>query len=184
MQLQKQEHYINLQLDPLCDLLTSSPIQMGWEICIEPDPNRRFGCVDNPDRQFGNGSVLTRTRTRSDVPEPLQTLVPTCVPVVGTSTNQVDNAYRLLNPSCRGDIQLCHRLNRWPTDTILTQDIDASARIPYELTLPSRLLKLINSDCSRLVPTLLFHQLCHAKVEIILLTADRKVLRCILARYR
>ena len=75
MQLQKQEHYINLQMDPLCDPLTTRPIQTGWEICIEPYPNRRFGCVDNPDRQFGNGSVLTRTRTRSDGPEPLLTLV-------------------------------------------------------------------------------------------------------------
>ena len=74
MQLQKQEHYINLQMDPLCDPLTTRPIPTGWEICIEPYPNRRFGCVDNPDRQFGNSSVLTRTRTRSDGPEPLLTL--------------------------------------------------------------------------------------------------------------
>ena len=36
MQLQKQEHYINLQVDPLCDPLTTRPIQTGWEICIEP----------------------------------------------------------------------------------------------------------------------------------------------------
>jgi len=75
MQLQKQEHYINLQMDPLCDPLTTGPIQTGWEICIEPYPNQRFGCVDNPDRQFGNVSVLTRTRTRSDGPELLLTLV-------------------------------------------------------------------------------------------------------------
>ena len=75
MQLQKQEHFINLQMDPLCDPLTTRPIQTGWEIRIEPYPNRRFGCVDNPDRQFGNSSVLTWTRTRSDGPELLLTLV-------------------------------------------------------------------------------------------------------------
>jgi len=74
MQLQKQEHYINLQMDPLCDPLTTRPIQTGREICIEPYPNRRFGCVDNLNRQFGNGSVLTPTQTRSDGPEPLLTL--------------------------------------------------------------------------------------------------------------
>ena len=74
MQLQKQEHYINLQMDALCDPLTTHPIQTGWEICIEPYPNRQFRYIDNPDRQYGNGSVLTRTRTQSDGPEPLLTL--------------------------------------------------------------------------------------------------------------
>ena len=62
-------------MDPLCDPLTTRPIQTGWEICSEPYPNRQFGCVDNPDHQFGNSSVLTRTRTRSDGPEPLLTLL-------------------------------------------------------------------------------------------------------------
>jgi len=75
MQLQKKEQYINLQMDPLCDPLTTRPIQTGWEICIEPYPNRRFGCVDNPDRQSGNSSVLIWTRTRSDGPEPLRTQI-------------------------------------------------------------------------------------------------------------
>jgi len=37
-------------------------------------PDGQFGYTDNPDRQFGNGSVWTRTRTRSDGLEPLLTL--------------------------------------------------------------------------------------------------------------
>jgi len=49
--------------------------QTGWEICIEPDPNWRFLSVDNPDHQYGNGSFLTQTRTRSDRPEPSLTLM-------------------------------------------------------------------------------------------------------------
>jgi len=86
MQLQKQEHYINLQIDPLGDPLTTCPIQTGWEICIEPYPNWEFGWVANPDHQFGNGSVLTRTRTRSDGLEPLLTLAPLySMPVHSTS---------------------------------------------------------------------------------------------------
>ena len=74
MQLQKQEHYINLQMDPLGDPLTTLPIQTGWEICTEQYPNWQFGCIVNPDDQFGNGPVLTRTQTRRDSPEPLLTL--------------------------------------------------------------------------------------------------------------
>ena len=42
---------------------------------MEPYPSGQFGFIDDPDRQFGNGSVWTRTRTRSDGPEPLLTLV-------------------------------------------------------------------------------------------------------------
>ena len=61
-------------MDPLGDLLTTRPIQTGWEICIEPYPNWLFRCVDIPDRQFGKRLVFTRTRTRSDGPEPLLTL--------------------------------------------------------------------------------------------------------------
>jgi len=74
MQLQKQEHYINLQMDPLGNLLTTCPIQTGLEISIEPCLNWRFGCVDNLDRQFVNGSVPTRPCTCSDGPELLLTL--------------------------------------------------------------------------------------------------------------
>jgi len=50
------------------------PNSDGWEICIEPDLNWRFGCIDNPDHQFGNCSVLSQTRTWSDGPELLLTL--------------------------------------------------------------------------------------------------------------
>jgi len=89
MQLQKQEHYINLQMDPLWDPLTTRPIQTGWEICIEPYPNRRFGCFDNPDCQFGKGSVLTRTQTRSDGPEPLLTLDVANVQYLCSSSREV-----------------------------------------------------------------------------------------------
>jgi len=41
---------------------------------MEPYPSGQFGFIDDPDRQFRNGSVWTRTRTRSDGPEPLLTL--------------------------------------------------------------------------------------------------------------
>jgi len=65
---------MNLQMDPLDNPLTTGPIQTGCEMSIEPYPNRRFGCIDDPDRQFGNGSVPTGTRTRSASPGPLLTL--------------------------------------------------------------------------------------------------------------
>ena len=42
---------------------------------MQPYPSVQFGFIDDPDRQFGNGSVWTRTQTRSDGPEPLLTLV-------------------------------------------------------------------------------------------------------------
>jgi hypothetical protein len=41
---------------------------------MEPYPSGQFGFIDDPDRQFVNGSVRTRTRTRSDGPELLLTL--------------------------------------------------------------------------------------------------------------
>jgi len=44
---------------------------------MEPYPSGQFGFSDDPDRQFGNGWVWTRTRTRSDGPEPFVTL---CIP--------------------------------------------------------------------------------------------------------
>jgi len=55
-----------LQMDPL--ELRTRPIQTGREMSIEPYPNRQFRFIDNLDRQFGDGSVPTRTRTRSDGP--------------------------------------------------------------------------------------------------------------------
>jgi len=62
-------------MDPLGDPLTTRPIQTGWEYTFELYSSWRFGFIDNPDRQFGNGSVWTHTRTRSDGPEPLLTLL-------------------------------------------------------------------------------------------------------------
>jgi hypothetical protein len=41
---------------------------------MEPHPSGQFGIIDDPDRQFGNGSVWTWTRTRSDGSELLLTL--------------------------------------------------------------------------------------------------------------
>jgi len=62
-------------MDPLYNPLGTRPIQTGREMSMEPYPNRQFGFIDNPDRQSGSGSVPTRTRTRSDGPDPLLTLV-------------------------------------------------------------------------------------------------------------
>jgi len=61
-------------MDPLRNPLTTRPIQTGWGFTMEPYPSGQFGLIDDPDRQFGNGSVWTRTRTRSDGLEPLLTL--------------------------------------------------------------------------------------------------------------
>jgi len=55
------------------DQLTTRPIQMGWEFTINPYPSWRFGYIDNPDRQFGKGSVWTRTQTQRACPDPLLT---------------------------------------------------------------------------------------------------------------
>jgi len=61
-------------MDPLGDPLTIRPILTGWEFTTQPYPSWQFGFIDDLDRQFGNGSVWTRTRTRSDGPEPSLTL--------------------------------------------------------------------------------------------------------------
>ena len=70
----RQAHYMYLQMDPLDNPLSTRPIQRGREFSKELYPNGRFGCIDNPDCQFGAGSVPTRTRTRTDGPGPLLTL--------------------------------------------------------------------------------------------------------------
>jgi len=41
---------------------------------MEPYASGQFGSIDDLGRQFGNGSVWTGTRTRSDGPEPLLSL--------------------------------------------------------------------------------------------------------------
>jgi len=61
-------------MDPLGNPLTTRPSQTGWEFTMEQYPSRQFGIIDDPDRQFGNGSVWTRTWARSDGPELLLTL--------------------------------------------------------------------------------------------------------------
>ena len=58
----------------LSDPLTPGSIQMGCEFAFELYPSCQFGMIDNPDRQFRNGSVWTQTRTGNDDPEPLLTL--------------------------------------------------------------------------------------------------------------
>jgi hypothetical protein len=50
-------------MDPLGDPLTTRPILTGWEFTMELYLSGQFGFIDDPDRQFGNGSVWTRTRT-------------------------------------------------------------------------------------------------------------------------
>ena len=61
-------------MDPLYNPLRTRPIQTGREMTMEPYPNRQFRFINDPDRQYGSGSVLTRSRTRSDGPDPLLTL--------------------------------------------------------------------------------------------------------------
>jgi len=61
-------------MDLFYNPLRTRPIRTGRVETMEPDPNRQFGFIDNPDRQSGTGSVPTRTRTRSDGPDPLLTL--------------------------------------------------------------------------------------------------------------
>jgi len=65
---------MNLEMDPLCDPLTTRPIQTGLEFTMELYTSRQFGFIDDQNRQFGNGSVWTQNQTRSDGPEPLLTL--------------------------------------------------------------------------------------------------------------
>jgi len=67
----KHEPYMNLWMDPLVDLQTTHPILTSWDFDIQPYPSWRFGFIDNPDCQFGDDSVCTRTWTQSDSPEQL-----------------------------------------------------------------------------------------------------------------
>jgi len=53
-------------LGPLGELLTTSPIQMDWEMSIEPYWNWSFRSFDNSDYKLANSSLLTRTRTKTD----------------------------------------------------------------------------------------------------------------------
>ena len=44
-------------MDLLGDPVTTRPIQTGWQFTMEPYLSRFVGLLDDPDRQFGNGSV-------------------------------------------------------------------------------------------------------------------------------
>jgi hypothetical protein len=66
---------MNLWMDPLGNPLRTRPIQMGWEFTMEPYASGQFQLSDNPDRQFGQGSVWNRTPTRSHGLELLLSLV-------------------------------------------------------------------------------------------------------------
>jgi len=72
---QEQEHYMNLQTDPVDNLLTTHPIETGWEVSNQLYPSGQFRCIDDPDRQFGDSSVLIQTWTQSDSLDPLLTLI-------------------------------------------------------------------------------------------------------------
>ena len=71
---QNQERYMNLQMDQLENPVTTHPIQTAWEISIERYRNWQFRCIDDPDCQFDNGLVSTRSRIGSDSSAPLLTL--------------------------------------------------------------------------------------------------------------
>jgi len=60
-------------MDTVGNLVTTCPLQMGWEISIALYPSRWFRWIDNMDPPFGNGLVWTWTRTRCDGQEPLLT---------------------------------------------------------------------------------------------------------------
>jgi hypothetical protein len=62
-------------MDPLGNTLTTHQIQTGWDFTMEPYLSGQFGFVDDPDRQFGKGSVWTLTRTQRYGLEPLLTLL-------------------------------------------------------------------------------------------------------------
>jgi len=61
---QKQEHYVNAQMDPLDKPLTTHPIQMGWELPVKPYPNWQYGYIGNPDCVFGDSSVVIPTHAQ------------------------------------------------------------------------------------------------------------------------
>jgi hypothetical protein len=64
-----------LQRDPLENPLRYRRIETGRERSSKPYLNSQLGFMDNLELQFGNQSVTTWTRTQSDIPEPLLTLV-------------------------------------------------------------------------------------------------------------
>jgi hypothetical protein len=59
---QKQEHYMNVQTDPLDNPLVTRLDQTGWEPPIELYSNWQFGLIYKPHCVFGHGSLLTQTQ--------------------------------------------------------------------------------------------------------------------------
>jgi hypothetical protein len=66
------------------------PIQSDYKFTIEPYPSGRFGFNDDFIRQYGIGSVWTRTHIQTDGLEPLLTLevtkssIPCIIFAIGT----------------------------------------------------------------------------------------------------
>jgi len=71
IKLLKQEHYMNLWMEPLGDPLTICPIKTGRGISIEPYLSSQIRCIYNLCRQVGHTVVWTWTW--SDGPEPFPT---------------------------------------------------------------------------------------------------------------
>jgi hypothetical protein len=61
-------------MDSLGNPLITRPNHTGWEFAFEPYPSLQFSFIDNPESQFGNSSVWTRSETWGECPEPLRTL--------------------------------------------------------------------------------------------------------------
>jgi len=64
-------------MDPVCNPLTVSPIQMGWKVSIQLNQMWWFGYINNPHCPFSNGLVSTQTQTWTDSLEPLLKLLNT-----------------------------------------------------------------------------------------------------------
>jgi len=61
-------------MDPLGNLPTTHPIQMGWDNFLLLYPKCRFGCINISDCRLGNTSFPIRTGTQSGCPEPFPSL--------------------------------------------------------------------------------------------------------------
>jgi hypothetical protein len=91
---------MNLQMDLLYNPLRTRPIQTGMEMTMERDPNRQFRFIDDPDHQSGSGSVPTGTPTRSDGPDPLQTVPGSACDMSGRADNNARSAGHMTGSAC------------------------------------------------------------------------------------
>jgi len=85
----KQEHYINLKIDLLDNLLTFCHTQIGRGNSIQLYLNWGFGCIDDPDHYLGSGEVSTLTRTQGDSLDSLLILFPTNWSMLPRLTNWI-----------------------------------------------------------------------------------------------